>query len=97
MKQALRCRPSNQLLKAASVRVIVKIAIYAVPPGVGKTLTCQGMASLAGNVNVFKITPAEICQSYFGEGEKVIKRTFEAARKALPSMLVIDEIDSVGQ
>ena len=72
------------------------IFFYGVP-GVGKTLICHGIATLAGNVNVFKITPAEICQSYFGDGEKTVKMTFQTVRKTVPSLLVIDEIDSVGQ
>jgi ATP-dependent metalloprotease FtsH len=66
------------------------------PPGVGKTLIAKALAGEA-NVPFFYQSGANIVEIYVGMGAKKIHRLFQSAKKMAPSIIFIDEIDSVGK
>ncbi|MGD8324820.1 MAG: AAA family ATPase, partial [Gammaproteobacteria bacterium] len=66
------------------------------PPGTGKTLLAKAMAGEAG-VSFFSISGSEFIEMFVGVGAARVRDMFETARKQSPSIIFIDEIDSVGR
>lgn len=64
------------------------------PPGCGKTLIAQALANESGAV-FFSIRGPEIMGKYVGESEERVRRVFARARAQTPSIIFIDEIDSI--
>jgi transitional endoplasmic reticulum ATPase len=64
------------------------------PPGTGKTRLARAVAN-ESEAQFFLINGPEIMGSAYGESEKRLREIFEAAAKAAPSILFIDEIDSI--
>jgi len=64
------------------------------PPGTGKTRLARAVAN-ESEAEFFLINGPEIMGSAYGESEKQLREIFEAAAKSAPSILFIDEIDSI--
>ena len=64
------------------------------PPGTGKTRLARAVAN-ESDAEFFLINGPEIVGSAYGESEKKLREIFEAATNAAPSILFIDEIDSI--
>ncbi|WP_066557779.1 CDC48 family AAA ATPase [Croceicoccus bisphenolivorans] len=64
------------------------------PPGTGKTRLAQAVAN-ESDANFFLINGPEIMGSAYGESEKRLREVFEEAEKNAPSIVFIDEIDSI--
>jgi len=64
------------------------------PPGTGKTRLARAVAN-ESDAQFFLINGPEIMGSAYGESEKRLRGIFEAAAKAAPSIIFIDEIDSI--
>ena len=64
------------------------------PPGTGKTLIAKAVANESG-ANFFSIAGPEIMSKYYGESEQRLREIFDDAQKAAPSIIFIDEIDSI--
>ncbi|MFZ9039815.1 MAG: ATP-dependent zinc metalloprotease FtsH, partial [Gammaproteobacteria bacterium] len=66
------------------------------PPGTGKTLMAKAVAGEA-NVPFFSISGSEFIEMFVGVGASRVRDMFASARKEAPSIIFIDEIDSVGR
>ncbi|MEW4467625.1 CDC48 family AAA ATPase [Parasphingorhabdus sp. JC815] len=64
------------------------------PPGTGKTRLARAVAN-ESDAEFFLINGPEIMGSAYGESEKKLREVFEEAAKSAPSILFIDEIDSI--
>jgi transitional endoplasmic reticulum ATPase len=64
------------------------------PPGTGKTRLARAVAN-ESDANFFHIAGPEIMGSAYGESERRLREVFEGAAKAAPSIIFIDEIDSI--
>jgi transitional endoplasmic reticulum ATPase len=64
------------------------------PPGTGKTMIAKAIAN-ATEANFISISGPEIISKYYGESEKHIREKFEEAEKGAPTIIFIDEIDSI--
>ena len=64
------------------------------PPGTGKTRLARAVAN-ESEAQFFTINGPEIMGSAYGESEKRLREVFEEAAKAAPSIVFIDEIDSI--
>jgi transitional endoplasmic reticulum ATPase len=64
------------------------------PPGTGKTLLAKAVASET-NANFYTIGGPEIMSKYYGESEEKLRNLFQQAEKNAPSIIFIDEIDSI--
>ncbi len=64
------------------------------PPGTGKTLIAKAVANEAG-ANFYSIQGPEIISKYYGQSEEKLREKFEEAEKNSPSIVFIDELDSI--
>jgi transitional endoplasmic reticulum ATPase len=64
------------------------------PPGTGKTMLARAVAN-ESEAAFFTINGPEIMGSGYGESEKALREVFEEAGKSSPSIVFIDEIDSI--
>ncbi len=64
------------------------------PPGTGKTLIAKAVANEV-DAHFISISGPEIMSKYYGESEKRLREIFEEAEENAPSIIFIDEIDSI--
>jgi SpoVK/Ycf46/Vps4 family AAA+-type ATPase len=66
------------------------------PPGTGKTTIAKAIANTA-NLSFFALKMDEVVSKWVGESEKNLSQLFNVAQKYSPSVIFIDEIDSIGK
>ena len=64
------------------------------PPGTGKTLLAKAVAN-ESNAHFISISGPEIMSKFYGESEARLREIFKEAREKSPSIIFIDEIDSI--
>ena len=64
-------------------------------PGTGKTLLAKAVANET-SATFFRVVGSELIQKYSGEGPKLVRELFRLANEHAPSIVFIDEIDSIG-
>ncbi|KAJ1679050.1 AAA ATPase cdc48, partial [Spiromyces aspiralis] len=82
-----------QLFKTVGVKPPKGVLMYG-PPGTGKTLIARAVANETGAF-FFLINGPEVMSKMAGESESNLRKAFEEAEKNSPSIIFIDEIDSI--
>ncbi|ODQ66532.1 26S protease regulatory subunit 8 [Nadsonia fulvescens var. elongata DSM 6958] len=65
------------------------------PPGTGKTLLARAVAHHT-ECKFIRVSGSELVQKYIGEGSRMVRELFIMAREHAPSIIFMDEIDSIG-
>lgn len=65
------------------------------PPGTGKTLLARSVSHHTA-CTFIRVSGAELVQKYIGEGSRMVRELFLMAREHSPSIIFMDEIDSIG-
>ncbi|GAB2223052.1 hypothetical protein Droror1_Dr00017187 [Drosera rotundifolia] len=65
------------------------------PPGTGKTLVARAVAHHT-SCTFIRVSGSELVQKYVGEGARLVRELFVLARQHAPSIIFMDEIDSIG-
>ena len=82
-----------ELFKKIGIEPPKGILLYG-PPGTGKTLLAKAVAASTG-ATFIEIVGSELVQKFIGEGAKLVKEIFDLARENAPSIIFIDELDSL--
>jgi 26S proteasome regulatory subunit T6 len=65
------------------------------PPGTGKTLLARAVAHHT-DCCFIRVSGGELVQKYIGEGSRMVRELFVMARQHAPSIIFMDEVDSIG-
>lgn len=65
------------------------------PPGTGKTLLARAVAHHT-DCQFIRVSGSELVQKYIGEGARMVRELFVMARENAPSIIFMDEVDSIG-
>ena len=82
-----------EIFKQLGVEPPKGVLLYG-PPGTGKTLLAKGVAN-ESEANFISLVGSEVMSKWVGEAEKKLRDIFEQAEKNSPSIIFIDEIDSI--
>jgi len=83
-----------ELFEALGIAQPKGVILYG-PPGTGKTLLARAVAHHT-DCCFIRVSGSELVQKYIGEGARMVRELFVMAREHAPSILFMDEVDSIG-
>jgi len=82
-----------EVFKRMGINAPRGILLYG-PPGIGKTLLAKAVAH-ESSANFISIKGPEVMSKWVGESEKAVRELFKKARQVAPTIVFLDEIDSI--
>lgn len=73
-----------------------RLLLFYGPPGVGKTMLMKTLSTQTDRT-VFWVSITTLISKFSGESEKMVEVLFDMAREYQPSVVVIEEVDSIGR
>ena len=95
LKEIVEFLKSPQKFTAVGAKIPRGVLLVG-PPGTGKTLFAKAVAGEA-NVPFFSISGSDFVEMYVGVGASRVRDLFDTAKKNMPCIIFIDEIDAVGR
>jgi len=83
-----------ELFEALGIAQPKGVLLYG-PPGTGKTLLARAVAHHT-DCTFIRVSGTELVQKYIGEGARMVRELFIMAREKAPSIIFMDEVDSIG-
>ena len=83
-----------ELFEALGIAQPKGVILYG-PPGTGKTLLARAVAHHT-DCTFIRVSGSELVQKYIGEGARMVRELFVMAREKAPSIIFMDEVDSIG-
>ncbi|KAF6096429.1 proteasome 26S subunit, ATPase 5 [Phyllostomus discolor] len=83
-----------ELFEALGIAQPKGVLLYG-PPGTGKTLLARAVAHHT-DCTFIRVSGSELVQKFIGEGARMVRELFVMAREHAPSIIFMDEIDSIG-
>ncbi|CAK9294348.1 unnamed protein product [Gordionus sp. m RMFG-2023] len=83
-----------ELFQALGIAQPKGVLLYG-PPGTGKTLLARAVAHHT-ECTFIRVSGSELVQKFIGEGSRMVRELFVMAREHAPSIIFMDEIDSIG-
>merc|ERR1711977_653675 len=83
-----------ELFEALGIAQPKGVLLYG-PPGTGKTLLARAVAHHT-DCCFIRVSGSELVQKYIGEGSRMVRELFVMAREHAPSIIFMDEVDSIG-
>merc|ERR1719403_396495 len=83
-----------ELFEALGIEQPKGVLLYG-PPGTGKTLLARAVAHHT-ECTFIRVSGSELVQKFIGEGSRMVRELFVMAREHAPSIIFMDEIDSIG-
>lgn len=83
-----------ELYEATGISQPKGVLLYG-PPGTGKTLLARAVAHHS-DCTFIRVSGGELVQKYIGEGARMVRELFQMAKQHAPSIIFMDEIDSIG-
>ena len=83
-----------ELFEALGIAQPKGVILYG-PPGTGKTLLARAVAHHT-DCTFIRVSGSELVQKYIGEGSRMVRELFVMAREHAPSIIFMDEVDSIG-
>jgi 26S proteasome regulatory subunit T6 len=83
-----------ELYEATGISQPKGVLLYG-PPGTGKTLLARAVAHHS-DCTFIRVSGGELVQKYIGEGARLVRELFMMAKQHAPSIIFMDEIDSIG-
>ncbi|KRZ82303.1 26S protease regulatory subunit 8, partial [Trichinella sp. T8] len=83
-----------ELFEALGIEQPKGVLLYG-PPGTGKTLLARAVAHHT-ECTFIRVSGSELVQKFIGEGARMVRELFVMAREHAPSIIFMDEIDSIG-
>ncbi|KAI9216765.1 26S protease regulatory subunit 8 [Blastocladiella britannica] len=83
-----------ELFEALGIAQPKGVLLYG-PPGTGKTLLARAVAHHT-DCKFIRVSGSELVQKYIGEGARMVRELFVMAREHAPSIIFMDEVDSIG-
>ncbi|KAI1230187.1 hypothetical protein IHE44_0010150 [Lamprotornis superbus] len=84
----------KQIKEIKEVIELPGVLLYG-PPGTGKTLLARAVAHHT-DCTFIRVSGSELVQKFIGEGARMVRELFVMAREHAPSIIFMDEIDSIG-
>uniref|UniRef100_A0A1I8IXM0 AAA domain-containing protein n=1 Tax=Macrostomum lignano TaxID=282301 RepID=A0A1I8IXM0_9PLAT len=83
-----------ELFEALGIAQPKGVLLYG-PPGTGKTLLARAVAHHT-ECTFIRVSGSELVQKFIGEGARMVRELFVMAREHAPSIIFMDEVDSIG-